>query len=177
MKSLITLLMLISTSIYGQDKPHTVYLTYNQLHKDSEHELSHVNEDEGIHIKYILDELNEARANPVVYGKSIDVDLSLFKPMEALSLVEDLSLNAKWYSQRLFDMAPVFEHSHFLFKESILWNYDVCSSVSQFIIDEGVPDLGHRKHMLNRTQTKVGIGVTSGFIGGWHRTYVVILTK
>lgn len=124
----------------------------------------------------LLLELNSVRSNPLYYGTSMGLDLGYIEPLPTLHWDNHLASRAQVYSQVLYDNVEL-THSTMPYYESILWNYDVYNSISQFIIDDGVPDLGHRRHLLNRFETKIGIGVTYGRVGAWDRVYVVILTK
>lgn len=125
----------------------------------------------------LLEELNFARQEPQTYSKSIGIDLSGFAPAKALVVSDTLMHYAQWYAEWLMANPDKFAHSNFPYAESILWNYDVCESIDQFIIDKNVPDLGHRKHLLSQNEGKVGIGISKGWVGYWYRTYVVILTE
>ena len=58
-----------------------------------------------------------------------------------------------------------------------LWNYDICNSIKQIIVDDGVPSLEHRKHLLGCPESKVGIRIAKGKVGRWLSYYVVIITK
>ncbi len=162
MKKLLVLFLFISIFSFGQEM--------------TDHEKSHINPNVSIERFVMLDELNSARQNPVTYGKNIGIDLSDFKP--TTPLIEDKNLNflASYYAKELLKMAPEFKHSDMPFYESILWNYDPCLSIQQFIVDKGVNNLGHRKHMLNANETKIGIGIAKRWEGQLYRTYVVILT-
>lgn len=162
MKKLLVLLLLISNFSFGQ---------YVSL-KQAEHEKSHIGSDIEQEKNMLLNLLNQARENPQTLGKRLDINLSRYKPMQALSSDIELTRYAQWYSEQLLEQAPMFEHSNLDFEESILWNYDVCVSIDQFI--NSTP---HRRHMLDKTNGKIGIGITKGLVGQLYRTYVVILTN
>lgn len=123
----------------------------------------------------LLYELNIARSDPQFYGLSVGVDLSDYQASGELQWDNNLAKEAQRFSKELFDNKTLF-HSTMPFRESILWNYEACNAIRQFIIDAGVPDLGHRKHLLDGSETKIGIGITKGWVGHWNRVYVVILT-
>jgi len=124
----------------------------------------------------LIGELNMARANPEAYGCALNIDLSEFKPAGALVLDKRMNRHAQDYADALVKKINLV-HSQMGYYESILWCYDLDNAVKQFIIDEDVPDLSHRIHLLNGNHTRAGIGVSTGWVGRWERTYVVILTR
>lgn len=125
----------------------------------------------------LLDELNYARANPEAYGLAIDVDLSYIHATMHLEWDKGLARQAQRYSKFLYENEYLVHSGDPRYRESILWNYDVCNSIKQFIIDEDVPSLAHRKHLLDSREIKAGIGISKGRVGRWYCVYVVILTQ
>lgn len=147
------------------------FLLSGQSLKQLEHEKSHIGSDIEQEKIMLLNLLNQARKDPQTLGKRLELDLARYSPMQALSSDIELTRYAQWYSEQLLEQAPLFEHSNLDLEESILWNYDVCVGIDQFIKSST-----HRRHMLDNSNTKVGIGVTKGWVGEWYRTYVVVLT-
>jgi hypothetical protein len=163
MKKYMLIFLLISSTAFGQY---------------SDHEKSHIGKDDIAYSRIMLtSELNDARSNPIAYGDGLDIDLSMHSSSKQLTTDRKLQWYAQWYANELLENSERFEHSAMEFPESILWNYDVCTSIEQFIIDKDVPSLGHRKHLLNPDYGFLGIGIAKGWVGEWYRTYVVILTR
>lgn len=129
-----------------------------------------------------LEQLNDARANPPAYGQSIGLDLSNVAAAQPLAFDTRLIDAARQHSQ---DMAArhYFDHNTpegitpfqriqaagFLFSaaaEAISSGESTTDqSLSDFIIDKGVPDLGHRVNLLaldSTTQSlrQTGIGIS-----------------
>jgi len=124
----------------------------------------------------LLGELNYARLQPALYSASIGISLKDHWPVGKLTWDNQLGKKAQRYAEFLLENR-VLQHSQMGYPESILWCYDVNNAVKQFIIDEDVPDLSHRIHLLDGKYTRAGIGVSTGWVGRWERTYVVILTR
>lgn len=166
MKKLTLLLVFISTLCFSQPM--------------TDHEKIHLTSDLTEEKIYFLDELNYARQYPSKYGDDIGVNLDMFDSSGILTEDKLLSLFAQDYAEKLLKIGGSLEmssHSKMEYYESILWCYDPCVGVKQFIIDAGVPDLGHRKHMLASSERSVGIGIAKGWVGGYYRSYIVILTE
>lgn len=157
---LFLLILLVSGLSFGQ------YASLQQ----AEHEKSHIGSDIEQEKIMLLGLLNQARQNPQTLGKRLDINLSEYKPMQALEKDITLSHYAQLYSMQLLDSAPDFEHSKMPYPEIIAWSYDPCKTINQFILSPA-----HRKEMLDISHTKVGVGLTKGYIGEYFRSYVVIL--
>src|SRR5262249_43711119 len=114
----------------------------------------------------LLERLNDARANPAAYGASIGVDLSAVAPSMPLAFDPRLIQSARQHSQ---DMAArnFFGHVNpdglgpsermtavgypwVANGESIAAGFTSPeATLSGLIIDNGVADLGHRRHLLS----------------------------
>lgn len=124
-------------------------------------------------------ELNQVRMSPYNYGSFIGVDLSEYTPVRPLILDVVLERKAQAFAEKLLRNGDLY-HSKMRYNESVLWNYNPFNAIDQFISEEYAMkpgQLGHREHMLNSTDTYVGIGVVGGNVGQYYRYYVVILTK
>jgi hypothetical protein len=136
-----------------------------------------------------LEELNDARANPAAYGASIGVDLSAVAPSQPLAFSTQLIEAARLHSQ---DMNNRGYFSHYT-PENIDpgqrmtaagfawtdWGESIAGGTAfpgpsdalrGLIIDAGVPDLGHRRHLLAidsmfQNQNQVGIGIVQAGTG------------
>lgn len=136
-----------------------------------------------------LEELNDARANPAQYGASIGVDLSGVSPAPPLAFDTRLIAAARLHSQDMNDRA-YFAHntpegldpgarisaSGFVWTgwgESLAGGAAFLSpgdTLQALITDNGIPDLGHRRHLLAidpayQNQNQVGIGIVQGGSG------------
>jgi uncharacterized protein YkwD len=127
-----------------------------------------------------LERLNDARANPAAYGAAIGVDLSGVAPSQPLAFDTRLIQAARQHSQDMNDRA-YFSHitpegidpgqrmtavgfPWLGWGESIAAGYPTPDAALQgLIIDSGVPDLGHRRHLLAidasfKPHNQIGIG-------------------
>jgi uncharacterized protein YkwD len=131
-----------------------------------------------------LERLNDARANPAAYGASIGVDLSGVAPSPPLALNPYLTGSAQLHSQdmnnrRFFDhtnpdgltppdrmRASGFNVSSWA--ESIAGGYATPdAALKGLIVDNGVPDLGHRRQLLaidpaDQGLNQAGVGIVFG---------------
>src|SRR5262249_36671940 len=114
-----------------------------------------------------LEQLNDARANPAAYGASIGLDLRNVAPAQPLALNALLIQAARLHS---VDMATRAYFAHVTpeglgpgarmtavgfgwhgYGESIAGGsaFPVpADALRGLIVDDGVPDLGHRRHLL-----------------------------
>jgi uncharacterized protein YkwD len=143
----------------------------------------------------MLEELNDARANPAAYGASIGLDLSGVAPSQPLAWDTRLIQAAVGHSQDMNDRnyfghttpdgmdpgariaAAGFAASSY--GESIAAGYATPdSALSALIIDSGVANLGHRRHLLAidamfRDQNAVGIGIVQNGSGTYQNYYTI----
>ena len=145
-----------------------------------------------------LEQLDDARFNPVAYGTSVGLDLSYVLPSQPLAMSPSLVESARLHSQ---DMIAQNYFAHTTpegvgpdqrieatgfnltgYAESIEYNTnatpvqtpfpadyaatDTVESLSNLIVDQGVPDLGHRVMLLDiggslLPYRQVGIGIAS----------------
>jgi uncharacterized protein YkwD len=145
-----------------------------------------------------LEELNDARANPVAYGQSIGVDLSYIPPSQPLAFDTDLIMAARLHSQ---DMSNRAYFSHYTpegidpdtrmiaagYPSNTYWAESIAAgsgyptpaaALAGLIIDTGVPDLGHRNHLLaygggNAMMQQVGIGIVLNGTGPYQNYYTI----
>lgn len=143
----------------------------------------------------LLERLNDARADPAAYGRSIGLDLNNVAPSQPLAFDTRLIEAARLHSQ---DMSARNYFSHTgsggsnpgqrLTAAGYPWNGWGESIAAGFatpeealkglIIDAGVPDLGHRRHLLAidasfKTHQQVGVGIVQNG-GGSYRHYYTI---
>jgi uncharacterized protein YkwD len=144
----------------------------------------------------LLQQLNAIRANPAAYGRSIGLDLSSVAPAQPLAFNTLLDVSAEAHAQDMNDQ-NFFGHNSstgqtpdarmtaagfnwYAWGESIAAGYpDSASTLQALIVDQGVPDLGHRIQLLALSslyqgQNQVGIGIVSG--SGSYGTYYTIDT-
>jgi hypothetical protein len=130
-----------------------------------------------------LEQLNDARANPAAYGASIGLDLSNVAPSPPLAFNTQLIQAARLHSQDMSSRG-YFDHTapdgsdpgRRISDTGFVWNSwgeslaggqafpGPAEALRALIIDFGVADLGHRRHLLAmdslfRGQTQVGIGI------------------
>lgn len=144
-----------------------------------------------------LEQLNDARANPAAYGASIGIDLSGVAPSQPLAFDPALIAASRGHSQ---DMSArnYFAHNtpegidpgQRMTAAGFPWNswgesiaagsvYAMpADTLKALIIDSGVPDLGHRRHLLAidalfKGQDQVGIGVVQNGTGAYTNYYTV----
>lgn len=130
-----------------------------------------------------LERLNDARANPAAYGVSIGLDLSGVAPSQPLAFNSILIDAAREHAQDMNNRAyfshdtpegtdpgtriAVAGYDWHTWGESLAGGTAFPGpdeALRALIIDSGVPDLGHRKHLLAiddvfKGQTEVGIGI------------------
>ncbi len=143
----------------------------------------------------MLEELNDARANPAAYGAVIGVDLSGVAPSQPLAWDPRLIQSALGHSQDMNDRnyfghvtpdgvdpgariaAAGFAASSY--GESIAAGYPTPDvALSALIIDQGISNLGHRRHLLAidavfRDQNAVGIGIVQNGSGTYQDYYTI----
>jgi uncharacterized protein YkwD len=144
-----------------------------------------------------LERLNDARADPAAYGASIGLDLSGVAPSQPLAFSTLLVQAAQQHSQ---DMNARNYFSHYTpeglgpgqritnagftwtgYGESIAGGTafpDNGAALAGLIIDSGVYDLGHRRHLLAMdalyaNQNQVGIGIVQGGTGVLANYYTI----
>jgi uncharacterized protein YkwD len=129
----------------------------------------------------LLEQLNDARANPAAYGASIGLDLSTVAPSQPLAFDTRLIDAARFHSQDMNDhryfahtspngdgpgeRMTAFGYPWESYGESIAAGFpNTAEALKGLIIDTGVPDLGHRRHLLAmdatfQTEGAVGVGI------------------
>ena len=144
-----------------------------------------------------LEELNDARANPAAYGATIGVDLSYIPPAPPLTwdtrLEQAAALDAQDMNNRNFfghvnpDGLGPGERIANAGYPAATWGESIAAgsimpgpadALKDLIIDQGVPDLGHRNHLLgygspDNLQRQVGIGIVQGGSGTYQNYYVI----
>lgn len=136
-----------------------------------------------------LEALNDARANPAVYGAAVGVDLSAVAPAPPLAFDSRLVQAARRHAQDM-NVRAFFSHIN---PDGVdvpgrltaaqypwtSWGESIAGSpgwpqpadaLRALVVDSGVADLGHRKQLLGmgspyQGQTQVGIGVVQGGAG------------
>jgi uncharacterized protein YkwD len=82
-------------------------------------------------------------------------ELNKTKPMDTLSFCPDLYKLAKEHGDWM-KRTNRFQHSKYRFAENLVaGNEDVTMAVIDLLIDDGVPDRGHRKNLLNKDLKQV----------------------
>jgi uncharacterized protein YkwD len=144
-----------------------------------------------------LELLNDARANPAAYGASIGLDLSYVAPAAPLAfdtlIQQAAQLDAQDMNNRAFfghtnpdglDPGARLTNAGYpwtTWGESIAAGGTLPSpaeALRALIIDAGVPDLGHRNHLLgigypDNLQSEVGIGMVQNGSGPYSNYYVI----
>jgi hypothetical protein len=138
----------------------------------------------------LLEELNDARANPAAYGASVGLDLSGVLPSQPLAFNPLLVQGARLHSQ---DMNDRGYFSHYAPPgnidpgqriavqgfDALSWGESIAGgaafpgpsdALEGLIIDAGVPGVGHRRHLLAidsvfKLQNQVGIGIVQAGSG------------
>src|SRR6266851_3055716 len=148
----------------------------------------------------LLERLNDIRADPPAYGKSIGLDLSNVAPAQPLAFQPLLVQAARQHSQDMNDRGYVSHVSPDgqTLIDRLTWGVgfpwtangesiaagrdldDAEVALRSLIQDQGVADLGHRRHLLAldalfQTQNQVGIGIVQDGSGP-HRNYYTIDT-
>ncbi len=142
-----------------------------------------------------LELLNVARADPTAYGQSVGVDLSYIDPSPPLAinllLTQAARLHSEDMSSRNFfahnnpdgeDPGERIEAAGYEWKaygESLAGGYDSpADALRALIVDFGVPDLGHRNHLLSydsisATLVEVGVGAVLDGAGTYRHYYTI----
>jgi uncharacterized protein YkwD len=150
-----------------------------------------------------LELLNAARANPAAYGQSIGLDLSDVAPSQPLTFNLKLMQSARLHSQDMNNQNffghctaqdPQCQNSNSTdpgdriqaagydwrgYGESLAAGFNTPSeALRALIIDEGIPDLGHRRHLLaidsiSATLPEVGIGIVLDGSGAYSDYYTI----
>ena len=144
-----------------------------------------------------LEQLNDARANPAAYGTSIGLNLSGVAASQPLAFDLSLIQASRGHSQDM-NVRNYFDHNtpegqtpgDRLTAVGFPWTglgesiaggslyATTADALKGLIIDTGVADLGHRKHLLAidsffRNQNQVGIGVVQNGTGGLTNYYTI----
>src|SRR5206468_1483214 len=113
----------------------------------------------------MLEDINDARADPPAYGRSIGLDLSGVAPSQPLTfdplLIEAARLHSQDMNDRRYfahvtpdgvDSSARIRNAGFNAGptgESLAAGYrNSEDALAGLIIDEGLPDVGHRRHLL-----------------------------
>lgn len=125
----------------------------------------------------MINEINNLRTNPAKYCTYVegylqknDVDdevkvaarelvviLKKMKPLNPLTINPVMYTDAKQYGL-LMAKKNVFEHSSLPYFENLSLGYkDVRDAIVDLLIDEGIPDRGHRKNLLNEKIKHVAV--------------------
>src|SRR5438132_4495761 len=145
----------------------------------------------------MLEELNDARANPAAYGAAIGLDLSNIAPSQPLAFNSGLIQAAEQHAQ---DMSVRAYFGHVspdgqdpgarITQAGFYWSSwgesiaggtafpQPADALSGLIIDSGVMDLGHRRQLLAidpmyQTQDQVGIGIVQNGSGPLTNYYTI----
>lgn len=128
-----------------------------------------------------LEQLNDARANPAAYGNSIGLDLFGVSATQPLAFETRLIEAARLHSQDM-NQRNYFAHNtpegvspgQRITNAGFAWNsfgesiafgqLTTAGALKLLIVDEGIPNLGHRKQLLgideiSKNQRQVGIGI------------------
>jgi uncharacterized protein YkwD len=143
-----------------------------------------------------LERLNDARANPAVYGLSVGVDLSGVAASQPLAFDTRLIQSSRDHSQDM-STANYFGHNgsdgstpfQRMSADGYPWigaaesiaagQSSPESALSALIIDSGVADLGHRKQLLSfggapyTGLSATGVGIVLGGSGSYHNYYTI----
>lgn len=144
-----------------------------------------------------LEQLNDARANPTAYGQSIGLNLSNVAPSQPLAFDSRLIQASRDHST---DMAIRGYFAHNTPEgtdpgsriSAVGYNWNAwgeslaagsaypgpAEALKALIIDDGVPDLGHRKHLLAidsifKGQNQVGVGIVQNSGGPYTNYYTI----
>ncbi len=142
-----------------------------------------------------LERLNDARANPAAYGSSIGLNLSSVAASQPLAFDTRLVEAARLHSQDMNNRG-FFAHTNpdgsgpgermaaagFItsaWGESIAAGYPTPDdALRALIIDAGVSDLGHRRHLLAidasfRGHSAIGVGIVQNGSGPFRHYYTI----
>jgi uncharacterized repeat protein (TIGR01451 family) len=122
-----------------------------------------------------LERLNDARANPTAYGKTIGVDLSSFAPvmpeafdlhlMQAAQLHSEDMYNRSYFSHYTpeglspSDRAAAAGFVGLVYESISLGVTDPAQILALYVIDAGVPGAGHRIQMIGVDHRQAGVGI------------------
>jgi uncharacterized protein YkwD len=142
-----------------------------------------------------LERLNDIRANPAAYGNSIGLDLSGVAAAQPLAFDPRLIEAARGHSQDM-NNNRFFGHTSSdgknagqrisaagfpwtSYGESIAAGFATAEATLQaLIVDNGIPDLGHRRHLLAidalfKNQNLVGVGILENGSGPYINYFTV----
>ena len=150
-----------------------------------------------------LERLNVARANPAAYGQSIGLDLSGVAASQPLTFNLKLMQSSRLHSQDMnnqnffghctaqdplcqnansTDPGDRIEAAGYIWRgygESLAAGFNTpAEALRALIIDDGIPDLGHRRHLLaidpvSATLPEVGIGIVQNGSGIYEDYYTI----
>lgn len=100
---------------------------------------------------------NDVDENVKVAAKELVTILKKMKPLNPLSINPVMYNDAKQYGL-LMAKKNVFEHSSLPYYENLSLGYrDIRDAIVDLLIDDGVPDKGHRKNLLNEKIKQVAV--------------------
>lgn len=127
----------------------------------------------------IIDSINYYRQNPILVEEAYNIDIRDVLYPSTHEYIEDkkISKGAQKYAEKMARSLN-YSHSTTLMAESIdasqNWEGGYKATVMRFIMDEGVPNRGHRRHLLRGKDKYIGVGVAVSKKTG--ETYVCIRT-
>jgi hypothetical protein len=144
-----------------------------------------------------LERLNDARGNPAAYGASIGLDLSGVQPAQPLAfnpLLIQAARNHAWdmnnrgfFSHVTPEGVGAVQRIRNAGLNPTYWGESLIAgpafdtpeeALRGLIIDAGVPDLGHRRHLLSidpraRVDNQIGIGVVQNASGSLENYWAI----
>jgi uncharacterized protein YkwD len=142
----------------------------------------------------MINEINALRANPVRYCAYVDEYLQKYeadedakaaakelvsilkkmKPLAPLSINTSMYKDAKYYGL-LMAKRNVFEHSSLPYYENLSLGYkNIRDAIVDLLIDDGIPDRGHRNNLLNDKIKDVAVYELEGKIQNIGYCYVQV---
>lgn len=100
---------------------------------------------------------NDLDENVKVAAKELVTILKKMKPLNPLTINPSMYIDAKQYGL-LMAKRNVFEHSTLPYYENLSLGYrDIRDAIVDLLIDDGIPDRGHRKNLLNDNIKQVAV--------------------
>lgn len=142
----------------------------------------------------MISEINTLRRDPKAYipfvdtymkrhGKNKEVQEAgkeLIKELGAMQPLPELTLNPVMYSAaRQFGLSlkeqDEIDHSDLPYYENLsLGHPDIRDAILDLLVDDGFPDRGHRRNLLNQTISKIAVYEVPGEVQGYRNCYVQV---
>ena len=137
-------------------------------------EINLVRSDPPGYIKYVKEFIK--RTNPgkrtVATANELMDELKKQQPLSPLKINMDMYRDAKDYGKLMMENNSI-EHSDLPYNENLSFGIeDIREVIMDLLIDEDIPDRGHRRNILKKNISAVAVHELPGTVEGYHFCYI-----